>query len=66
MQIPGHFSRFAAPIDRDVLLLPELELRDYEIGRSDTYLKPLVDMIWNAGGDARCPNYNEKDQYAQR
>ena len=47
-----------APIDRNVLLLPDILVEDYgcDVPRS---LRPIFDAIWNATGFERSPNYGE-------
>lgn len=65
VRVPSNrFNGVTSAIDRDILWLPELQVTDYNVGRADTFLKPLVDMIWNSGGEASCPNYNVHGEYA--
>jgi hypothetical protein len=49
-----------SPIDRDILWFPELQINDYDIGHPDAFLRPLVDMLWQAGGHAACPYYTQE------
>jgi hypothetical protein len=46
------------PVDRDVLLLPDVLVASYD---TDTVvvLRPIFDAMWNAGGYARSENYDE-------
>jgi len=46
------------PIDRDILILPEviLENFDFDVG---IILKPIFDAMWNAAGIAKSPFYDE-------
>jgi hypothetical protein len=53
------------PIDRDDLLLPELEIADYAANPFNT-LRPLFDMIWNAGGYPKCLDFNEQGEFVNR
>jgi len=48
-----------APIDRDILLVPEVVLQDYG-ARPEHTLRPIFDAVWNAAGFARCPNYDSQ------
>ena len=49
-------------IDRDLLLLPEILLEDYNFN-AKKQLKPLFDMVWNACGFERSLNFNETGQW---
>jgi hypothetical protein len=46
------------PIDRDVLDLPELRIDDYSAEPREI-LKPVINMMWNAGGWNKSPNISE-------
>ncbi|MCH7808771.1 MAG: hypothetical protein IIB60_06050 [Planctomycetes bacterium] len=56
--ISGHWASDPKPIDRDVLLLPDilLESHDCDIGRE---LRPVFDALWNASGFVGSPSYDE-------
>jgi len=45
-------------VDRDILLIPEVFVEDYNIS-PDQVLKPCFDSIWNACGFSECPNYQD-------
>ncbi len=60
------FSRSIASIDRETLLLPELEITDLNVTDPDGFLRPLLDMLWNSAGFASCPNYNQQGKYHVR
>lgn len=45
------------PIDRDILLLPELIIENYEI-KTEIILKPCFDIIWNACGLPHSVSYD--------
>jgi hypothetical protein len=46
------------PIDRDVLIVPEILLESLKVD-ADKALKPAIDTIWNAGGYSQSPNYRD-------
>ncbi|MFQ6119014.1 MAG: helix-turn-helix domain-containing protein [Methanosarcinales archaeon] len=50
------------PIDRDILILPETTIEDYN-DTPEVVLKPCFDTIWNACGFPRSLNYNEKGEW---
>lgn len=52
-------------IDRDILLLPEIILENYE-SEASQILKPIFDSVWNACGFQRSFNYNEQGEWAPR
>lgn len=43
------------PIDREILDLPELRIDDFSVD-PQVLLKPLIDIMWNAGGWKESPN----------
>lgn len=49
-------------IDRDVVLLPETIIQDYD-DEIEQLLKPSFDSLWNACGYASSPNYNENGEW---
>ena len=57
MAVGGPFRERNA-IDRDMLLLPEVIIENYDMPVDDI-LRPCFDSIWNACGFPRCPNYDE-------
>lgn len=50
-------------IDRDILLLPEVVIDNYDV-RADKALKPCFDSIWNACGFPSALYYNDKGEWA--
>lgn len=44
------------PIDRDIILIPEIIIEDYEFNPPQLF-KPTIDSIWNACGFERSFNY---------
>lgn len=50
------------PIDRDELVLPELQVEDASIS-AERILKPPFDSIWNACGYERSMNYDENGNW---
>jgi hypothetical protein len=59
----GLLEQESAPIDRDVLLLPEVLVKDYDF-RSEQLLKPVFDSIWNACGMPKSLNYDKNGEWA--
>lgn len=59
----GHAQtgRVAQPLRQNVLALPE-QLIDSLNVEPDTILKPILDILWNAGGFARCLTYNAEGE----
>jgi len=53
---PERFIEQPRPFNRDDLILPEIVVED-PAPQPHTILKPLFDVIWNASGLARSPNY---------
>jgi hypothetical protein len=53
------------PVDRDCLPLPEIVIDDFEVDTSRA-LRPMLDALWQAGGYARSPNYNEGGEWQRR
>ena len=45
-------------IDRDILLLPEVIIENYDTAPEDI-LKPCFDAMWNACGFPKSPNYDD-------
>jgi hypothetical protein len=58
----GH--AIAHPHRADRVLLPEILIKETEAARSlSAWLKPAVDLLWNALGQNRSPNYDRKGHY---
>jgi hypothetical protein len=51
-------------IDRDILVLPEVEVENYDV-KAESLLRPCFDAVWNACGYARSFNYDEKGNWAK-
>lgn len=49
-------------IDRDVLLLPEIQIEEYP-DELDKTLKPCIDALWNACGYPESNNYDENGNW---
>lgn len=49
------------PIDRAVLILPEVQIDDFACDVAAA-LRPIFDAVWNAGGWDRCHNYDASGQ----
>jgi hypothetical protein len=45
-------------IDRDILLLPEVIIENYDTAPEDV-LRPCFDALWNACGFSKSPNYDD-------
>jgi len=52
------------PIDRRDLIVPDLLIEDFQ-RPTDTIVKPVLDVIWQASGVAGSPNYDESGRRAQ-
>jgi len=50
------------PIDRDIVLIPEIIIEDYEFN-TPQILKPIIDSIWNACGFERSFNYTKDGEW---
>jgi hypothetical protein len=51
-------------IDRDVVSIPELLLDAEQLAqRPQTYLAPIINSLWQAGGHSACPRYLEGGTY---
>ncbi|MCZ7542289.1 MAG: hypothetical protein M5R40_01545 [Anaerolineae bacterium] len=59
-----HFQslEYTHPIDRDVLLIPELTVESFELEAAD-FMRPAFDAVWNASGWPRSMNYDEKGKW---
>jgi hypothetical protein len=44
--------------DRDVLIVPEVLVEDLSVP-ADVALRPILDMVWNAGGWSQSPTYKD-------
>ncbi len=55
----------ARPIDRDVLLLPEIIVEDFEADPAQ-FMKPAFDQIWNACGLERSYNYDAEGKRVKK
>ncbi len=53
------------PIDRDILLLPEVVIENYNV-EAQHILKPCFDSIWNACGLPESLNYDENGDWNAR
>ena len=52
------------PIDREVLLLPEIIVEEFG-ERPATIMRPIFDSVWNAAGWSRSMNYNESGEWGK-
>lgn len=58
MGVNSLYPRQQMPIDRDILLVPEVFLDDLTIKVVDI-LRPVFDSVWQSAGWERCFNYHE-------
>ena len=66
MGVPPHIEKYGAtPIDRDVVLLPDVLVEDYEVDVA-TLLRPSFDGVWNAAGWAGSINYDDDGKWKSR
>lgn len=63
MLVAKSFSHGIHQIEKDVLNLPEIELDTLDIQEPHTTLRPIFDIIWQACGVAKSPNYDNKGQW---
>jgi hypothetical protein len=61
----GYFPDERRDIDRDVLLLPESNIDNLEVSGA-RILRPLFDLVWNASGYARSPNFDADSNWIGR
>lgn len=60
---PNTYWRYSGmAIDRSDLILPEVVVEDISTS-PETILRPLIDMVWNAGGYRCSPNFDENGQW---
>jgi hypothetical protein len=52
----------SSPIDRDVLLIPEIMIEGYDCDAAEV-MKPAFDVIWNASGLPGSENYDEHGKW---
>ena len=57
-----HFRALDVKIDRDVLMVPEVVVDDLTTPAA-AMVRPALDMLWNAGGFARSPHYDEQGSW---
>lgn len=50
------------PIDRDILIVPEIVVEDYAAKSSDI-LRPAFDAVWQACGWDCCKNYDDNGNW---
>ena len=55
------FATGGAPIDRDIVMAPEITLDGYECTASQ--LRPMLDSVWNASGWYQSLNFNAEGVY---
>lgn len=55
-------SKITASIDRNILSLPEIELKDYEFDIKEK-THQIFNMIWNSCGEQQSINYNKDGQW---
>lgn len=61
----GHFPDERRDIDRDVLLLPETVINSLDAS-SVSILRPSFDLVWNASGYSRSPNFDNNGNWIGR
>lgn len=62
VQSPWHSYEEHAPIDRNVLPLPEAIIDSFDI-QVDDVLRQMFDVAWQASGQPRSKNYNPKGKW---
>ena len=59
--IPSQWDQLY-PIDREIVLIPEIIIEDFDFEPS-SHLKPVFDSIWNSCGFHRSPNYDKQGKW---
>jgi hypothetical protein len=59
---PGHKNYDPTPIDRDVLVLPDVPVEGYESDVASV-MRPIFDGVWTAAGYAQSMNYDENGNW---
>jgi hypothetical protein len=54
-----------APIDRDLLILPETMVQDFSTP-IEKILKPMFDLVWNASGFSGSKNFDGRGNWIPR
>jgi hypothetical protein len=62
MAVPSYYYDDSYPIDRDVLLIPEIILEDYN-APVHTIMRPIIDQVWNACGFHGSSNYDDNGNW---
>lgn len=57
-----NITKITNAIDRDLLELPEIELKSYKTDIKKT-IKNVINMIWNACGEEKSINFNENGEW---
>lgn len=65
LYVGNRYSFRRTVIDRDVLPLPDVLVRDYGFDPGQE-MRPIFDAIWNAAGWARCFNYDDNGKWTGR
>jgi hypothetical protein len=65
MSVDPSRYRNGVPIDRDIILLPEIVVESYEVETVDV-LRPCFDSIWNACGFPGSFNYDDTGKWGER
>ncbi len=53
------------PIDRDTLILPDVEIQSFEEGFARV-MKPAFDVLWQTSGADGSPNYDSDGNWKPR
>jgi hypothetical protein len=56
----GPGRRMGNPIGRRDIVVPEVVVDSYDCGEIAALMRPVFDIVWNAGGFARSMNYDEE------
>ena len=67
-QIPVSAYDHTFPFDRDVLILPEMRIDSMQPTVQDvaSAMRPAFDILWQAAGYARSPNYDAAGNWSRR
>jgi hypothetical protein len=57
-----YFRAIAVRVDRDRVLVPDIVVEDLSKS-ADVFARPVLDMLWQAGGYAGSPHYDDNGRW---
>ncbi len=64
LAIPDWMGMIENPMVDDELILPEVVINEFST-KLDGIIRPLADLIWNAGGKEGSPNFNAEGKWSR-